>query len=249
MSIQNFDERRDILIFESTKEAIDFSVEHFIEKANFAILDHGFFSVALSGGSTPKAIFKKLCEKENSKRIDFTKVILFWSDERNVPLDDAESNYKTAMDAGFKKLNIPEDHIFPMRKTGDLEFDAKTYDGLIATILPSGQFDLVMLGMGDDGHTASLFPGTKGLEIKNRSAIVNFIPEKKSYRLSLTFECINRAKEILIYVLGGSKAEMVTKVFQNPYNQELLPVQAVGTKDNKALWILDKDAASLMVKK
>ncbi len=246
MSIQSFDERRDILIFDTTEEAIEFSVEHFIQKANLAILNHGFFSVALSGGSTPKAIFKKLCEKENATKIDYSKILLFWSDERDVPLDDAESNYKTAMDAGFKTLNIPEDHIFPMRKTGDLEFDAKTYEGLIATILPSKQFDLVMLGMGDDGHTASLFPDTAGLDIEDRPVIVNFVPEKKSYRLSLTFSCINHAKEILIYVLGKSKADMVAKVFHEPFNKSKLPIQAVGTKKTKSLWLLDKDAASLL---
>lgn len=243
MTIEIFDSRRDVVILNDNTEAIDFAVEHFIHAANVAIKDHGFFSVALSGGSTPKAIFKKLCDKENADKIDFTKVLLFWGDERTVPLDDSESNYKMAMDAGFKSL-VPENHIFPMIGTGDLELNAKAYDALIKSKIPTSQFDYVMLGMGDDGHTASLFPHTTALHIADKLVVANDVPQKNTSRLTLTYDCINNAKQIVIYVLGKSKATMLNTVLNSPFMPDELPIQKIGTASSKALFILDKDAAS-----
>jgi 6-phosphogluconolactonase len=244
--IQSFDERRNIVIPGDDEHTINYCVEHFIKLANEAINHHGFFSVALSGGSTPKAIFKKLSEKENSKKVDFSKVLLFWSDERAVPSDDPESNYKMAMDAGFKTLSIPVDHIFPMDGTGNLEFNAKAYEALIDSAIPSQKFDLVMLGMGDDGHTASLFPGTKALKIQDRLVAANEVPQKKCSRLTLTYPCINQAKNIVIYVLGKGKAEKIKEVLKSKLDVNELPVQGIGTKESKALFVLDKDAAALL---
>jgi len=242
-TIIKFDDKRNIVIPGDEKQTIAFCVDHFIKIANEAIKDHGFFTVALSGGSTPKAIFNKLSEKENTQKIDFSKVLLFWSDERSVASDDSESNYKMAMDAGFKSLSIPEDHIFPMDGTGDLDFNAKAYEALIESAIPSKKFDLVMLGMGDDGHTASLFPDTKALQVKNRLVVANEVPQKSTSRLTLTFDCINQAKHIVIYLIGKNKADKIKQVLTSPEKLNEFPIQGVGKKDNKALFILDKDAA------
>lgn len=240
---KQIDERRKCVILENQSEAIDFAVKHFITTANHAINDHGYFTVALSGGSTPKAIFNKLSSEPYKNLVDYSKVYLFWSDERAVPLDDKESNYRMAMESGFQKLNLKKTHIFPMVDTLDLEKDAKNYQTLIEKVVPDGQFDLMMLGMGDDGHTASLFPFTTGLSEKKRWVIVNHIKEKQCDRLTLTYPIINRAKEIVIYVLGPSKAKMLKDIFFSEKNINKFPIQEIGTESQKALFILDKDSA------
>jgi 6-phosphogluconolactonase len=121
--IRGFDESRDIAIIGTHENTLDFCVEHFIEISNEAIADHDYFAVALAGGSTPKAIYQKLAE--HSSRINWKKVLLFWSDERSVPPTDPESNYRMAMIAGFERIPIPSENIFRMKGEGDIEKHAK----------------------------------------------------------------------------------------------------------------------------
>lgn len=240
----SFDERRDIISFENSADAIIFSVENFIKLASEAIAVRKVFTVALSGGSTPKTIFQLLTSPEYRHKVDWQYVKLFWSDERCVSPEDAESNYRMAMEAGFTTLPIPSENIFRMETEGAnleaLEIAALKYEALIATHVPNKAFDLVMLGMGDDGHTASLFPKTHGLKIEGHLAIANFIPQKNTWRMTLTFECINSARAIVIYVLGAGKAAMLHKIFNNPYDPNSLPIQKIGTAVHKALWITDQ---------
>lgn len=157
VEIQTYDERRDITVAGNREQTIAFCVEHFISIANQAIKNHGYFAVALSGGSTPKAIFEGLSNKQNKDKINWKKVLLFWSDERCVPPTHPDSNYKMAMDAGLGTLNIPSENIFRMHGEDNPEDADKQYDLLLNQEIPMDSFDLVMLGMGDDGHTASLF--------------------------------------------------------------------------------------------
>lgn len=246
--MQAYDERRDIAIPGDLPATIQYSVDQFLSIAATAIERKGVFTVALSGGSTPKAIYERLAAKENRKRIDWSKVQLFWSDERYVPHDHPESNYLMAMEAGFSKLPIPSQNIFPIPIIDEAwDESAKIYEELILMNIPSKQFDLVMLGMGEDGHTASLFPKTHGLHPNKRLVIANYIPQKDCWRITLTFDCINSAHHISIYALGKSKASMIKRVLNNPYDPDTLPVQRIGTDSHKALWILDKDAASLIL--
>lgn len=245
--IQAYDDRRDIVIPGNYEEALKFCVDHFIQVANKAIEDHSFFAVALSGGSTPKAIYEKLSQPEFHQSINWNKMLVFWSDERCVPLDHPESNYKMAIDGGFSNLPIPKENIFPMKCKEDLQSSARDYEKLITSKIPSQRFDLVMLGMGDDGHTASLFPKTHGLHPNNRLVIENYVPKKETWRMSLTFDCINQSNHIAIYVFGKNKAKMVKKALSLPYSPDEFPVQRVGTPENKALWILDDNAASEII--
>jgi 6-phosphogluconolactonase len=243
--IESFDERRDIVIPGNEKETIQFSVEHFLKKANKAINQQGYFAVALSGGTTPKFIYQKLAET-SAKVIDWRRVLLFWGDERSVSHNHPDSNYHMAMEAGFKNLPLKSENIFPMPVMGDLEKEARDYEDLIKTKIPSGKFDLVMLGMGDDGHTASLFPATHGLHALNRLVVANYIPQKNTWRMTLTFNCINEADLACFYILGANKANMVEKVLMGPFTPDFLPAQGVGTSAHKALWILDKESSSLL---
>jgi 6-phosphogluconolactonase len=239
-SIKKFDDRRDVIVGNDKEACLNFAVEHFIKIANDAISKRGVFVVALSGGSTPKAIFQRLASEANNKRIPWEKVRLFWSDERSVGPDNPDSNYKMAMDAGFSKLPIKKDNIFRMKAEKDIEIHAILYEDAIER--KAKVFDLIMLGMGDDGHTASLFPYTQGLEIEDRLVVANFVPQKDTWRMSFTYTGIHNTRNLAIYVLGSSKADMVKNVLTKPLEYEKYPVQNVGTKECKALWIMDKDA-------
>lgn len=241
--IQNFDERRDIIVPGDEKATIQFCVQHFIDLAIQAIADRGLFFVALSGGSTPKQIYKELASEHYRKAIDWSKVVLFWSDERSVPPENSESNFHMAMEAGLKDLPLDPKNIHRMKAETEIEEHAKEYEQLLKAKIPSHQFDLVMLGMGEDGHTASLFPKTHALHAPNRKVVANYVPEKNTWRMTLTYECIHEARHSVIYVIGKSKAETVKKIFTAPYNPDLYPIQKIGIPKNRVLWVLDQGAA------
>jgi len=221
---------------------LHYAVEHFVALCRDAIQDHQAFYVALSGGSTPKAIYELVCQSPRKEEIEWEKVHLFWSDERTVPPDHPDSNFRMAMKAGFAQMDIPPVHIHRMEAETNIEKNAHAYEKTIRKVLDGRAFDLMMLGMGEDGHTASLFPNTEALKIKGRLAVANFVPEKNSWRMTLTFDAINSASHIVFYVMGAAKKEMLARVFSTPIS---LPCQKVGTIDNPALWITDEAAGSI----
>jgi len=237
---QIWDERRTLAVPGDEKATLTYSAEHWIFLAKKAIEQKGSFFAALSGGSTPKAIYTLLATTYSSQ-IDWTKVHLFWSDERCVPPTDPENNYYMAMEAGIKALSIPASHIHRMHAEKDIEKHATLYEAEIRKTLGSSSFDLIMLGMGEDGHTASLFPSTEALKVADKLIVANTVPSKKCTRMTMTFPCINSAQNIVIYVIGAAKASMLKRALSKG---EELPVQRVGTKKHKALWIADESAAS-----
>lgn len=246
--LESFDKRRDIIIPGNAEETISFCVHQFLQLAKEAIDHHGFFAVALSGGHTPHAIFKQLSQPSYHNALDWSKVLCFWSDERSVPVHHAENNYSNAMQAGLFALPLLSENIFRMQAENNIEGNADAYEQLIREKIPSLQFDLMMLGMGEDGHTASLFPRTHGLHTKDRLVIANYIPQKHTWRMSLTYECIHMSKVICIYAMGANKAPMVAKVLLGPYDPDNLPVQRIGTFSHKAIWILDSSASEQLVR-
>lgn len=237
-----FDQRRLIALPGGHDETIHFAVENWIEMANGSITDHGFFAVALSGGSTPKKIFQELAKRPDA--IDWSKVYLFWSDERSVPPSDPDSNYRMAIEeGGLGNLPIPKNQIYRMIAESDIEANAIGYEALIQGKLGAHPFDLIMLGMGDDGHTASLFPHTEALKAKEKLVVANYIPQKKTWRMTLTYPCINNARHVCLYVLGAKKAAMLERVLTSSLNYEEYPSQNIGTRSNPALWIVDLEAS------
>lgn len=241
-----WDDRRDLIIPGDEPATIAFCIKHFVTTAQKAIEKHDHFFVALSGGTTPKAMFAEITKPPYSEAIDWSKVHLFWSDERSVPPDHPDSNYKMAMDSGFASLPIPEKNIHRMKAEKDILEAAQVYEKEIRKTLHHHPFDLVMLGMGEDGHTASLFPHTEALEITGRLAVANHVPQKNTHRMTLTFECINQARNIAIYVLGPKKKHVIAEVLSSPPQFANLPAQRVGTPTHKALWITDKETGSLL---
>lgn len=244
--IRPIDERRDLIVPGNTEETIAFCIKHFIILANLAIAAHGSFSVALSGGSTPKRIFEGLSSKEYRSQIDWQKVKLFWGDERAVPPDHPDSNYHMAMEAGLKDLPILKENIFRMQAEENIDENALAYEKFLQESTFHEALDLVMLGMGDDGHTASLFPNTHGLHTQNRTVIANYVPQKDVWRMTLTFKAINDSQAIAIYVLGSSKAKKLKEALSLPSDPDRIPIQKVGTPKHRALWIADAEAASEM---
>lgn len=237
-----FDERRKIFNPGDKSQTLNYAVEHLLTVAEDSIKKRGHFYIALSGGSTPKAIYKELAEEKNAKRIDWKDVSLFWSDERCVSPEDDASNYKMAMDTGFAKLPIPLNQIHRMKGEVPPEEAADEYNKLIQQKVPEGTFDFMMLGMGDDGHTASLFPFTEALDVKGKEATANFLPLKDTWRLTLTYECINRARDINIYVLGEGKADTLKQVLTSPFEPKVFPIQNIGTVSTPANWVVDTTA-------
>jgi 6-phosphogluconolactonase len=148
-----------------------------------------------------------------------------------------------AMEYGLKHMPIPASHFHRMQAEGALVQTAKDYEATIREVLKNHTFDLIMLGMGDDGHTASLFPQTLALMIEDLWIAPNHIPQKDTWRMTMTYPCINAARHIAIYVIGGSKSAMLKQVLQGPYDPITLPSQKVGTSSHKALWIADSAAA------
>ena len=239
----SWDERRDLEIPGNEAKTIAYAVDHWIHLAKQAIARSGRFAVALSGGSTPKAIFENLAQKRSA--LDWSRVWLFWSDERAVSPDNPESNYHMAMNSGLRHLPIVAEHIFRMKAEERIEENALAYEKLIQSKLGKPLFDLVMLGVGEDGHTASLFPDTHALHIKDHLVSANYVAQKNTWRMSFTFRCINESQLSVIYALGANKAEIIQKVL-NAKLPSPWPASFVGTKEHKALWILDEPADQKM---
>jgi 6-phosphogluconolactonase len=238
--LSSWDARRDLFKAKSHDEAIAFAVEHFIHSGQRAIQQKGRFAVALSGGSTPKTIYEQLAKRTD---LDWSKVFFFWSDERAVPPDHPDSNYRLALNTSLLALT-PPDQIFRMEAEKELSLAAANYAETIERLLSPHLFDLVLLGLGEDGHTASLFPETKALN-STALAAANPVPQKKTSRLTLTFPCINQSARSVLYALGPSKRLIVPKVLGAAIDSPF-PASRIGTPEHKALWILDPESASLI---
>ena len=234
--LTSWDERRDLIVLKTHEEAISFAVEHWIHSSQRAIQQRGSFTVALSGGSTPKAIYEKLAQ---SNSIEWDKIYLFWSDERAVPPTDPESNYHMASLTGLTK-KIPSSQIFRMKGENNIEKNSKEYDEQLRRHLTQHNLDLVMLGIGEDGHTASLFPDTAALDVSDQLVAANHVPQKNTWRMTFTYPAIHKASRIAIYALGSSKRSIIQKVLNAPILSPW-PASRIGTPEHKALWILDQD--------
>jgi 6-phosphogluconolactonase len=239
MTLLSWDNRRDYIVLQDHDSAISFATEHWIHSYQRAIQQKGSFTVALSGGSTPKAIYEKLA---HSTQIAWDKVYLFWSDERSVPPDHPESNYKMAMDAGFRNKVHPA-QVFRMKAESDIDKHAKDYEEKLQHHLIHHSMDLVMLGVGEDGHIASLFPNTSALNLFDQLVAANYVPEKNTWRMTFTYSMIHRSDHIVIYALGDTKRHIIDKVLNAPILSQW-PASKVGTPEHKALWVLDKKSAA-----
>ena len=229
---------RSLISLDSEEKVIDFCLVHFVDEANFAIDTHNTFSVALSGGSTPKKFYEALTESDEAKALDWSKICLFWSDERSVPPTHADSNYHMAMQF-FSKAPFDQAKVFRMEaERPDHDQAASDYAALILEHCSGARFDLVYLGLGEDGHTASLFPGTEALTIQNKLVVANYVPQLKTWRMTLTFSCINNARNIILIATGSKKTKILHDILDNQ-DQTLFPAQQISGKDTPAFIVTD----------
>jgi 6-phosphogluconolactonase len=227
------------------------SAHLFAERVERAVATRGVARVAISGGSTPKVTFKLLADPAGPfvNTVPWDKVQIFWVDERCVGPDDPESNYGVARELLLSKVPIPEGNVFRMEGELDPEEAAARYESTLRNVMKlegaeTPAFDLVTLGMGPDGHTASLFPHTAGLDEIGRLVIANHVPQKDTWRISLTWPVINHAAEVAFEIDGDGKADILAEVLTGPRNVERLPSQLIRPATGKLLFLLDEAAAA-----
>jgi 6-phosphogluconolactonase len=222
----------------------------FLSTASKTIQEQGRFSLALSGGSTPLPLYERLAQEEYDHSLDWSRIHFFWGDERTVPQDHPESNYFQAAEALLSPRKIPEKNIH--RVQGELEpvFAAEEYQHELRDWFQHSppRFDLVLLGLGGDGHTASLFPGTEVMTSPQDYDLVAAIhvPRLDTWRITFTTKLINFARLVMFIVSGRSKAEILFKVLEDPGSMHQYPAQSIQPTDGELIWLVDQDAGSLL---
>jgi 6-phosphogluconolactonase len=239
----------EIIVAENLEELSRLVATRFAALANEAIEVNRRFTVALSGGSTPGSLYKLLASDNYRSRIDWTQVFFFFGDERFVLPDDPESNYRMARENLLERLDIPMENIFRWpTETGLPEEVAADYEQSLRDLFGAGaalpRFDLVLLGLGADGHTASLFPDSPALNDTTRLAVANPVDKLGLYRLTFTFPLINSAENIVFLVSGAEKAEVVKEILEGRPESFNYPAQGIAPAHGNLAWFLDKPASA-----
>jgi 6-phosphogluconolactonase len=226
--------------------------EEFAGAAAASIDTKGSFLVALSGGSTPRGMFALLAGDEFRTQVRWEKVFFFWGDERHVSPDHPDSNFRMAREALLSHLSLRDDQVFRIHgENPDAAAAAYEYEVTVRQFfgLADGQFprfDLVLLGMGPDGHTASLFPGTKALLDQTRVVVANWVGKFNTYRITMTASAINAAARVLFLISGEDKAPALKAVLEGPREPSQLPAQLIQPADGSLVWLCDRTAAQLL---
>jgi 6-phosphogluconolactonase len=253
---------RAIRIYRDAEELALKAARHFARLADQYVLGCGRFTVALSGGSTPKAMFSRLAAEPFLDTVPWSSIYFFWGDERCVPPDHPESNYRMTREALLSKVPVPAENIFRIpAENPDHERAAEEYSNTLRMFFLTGpgatrtgtaplatlpRFDLVFLGMGADGHTASLFPGTTALQAGNQIAVASYVEKLSAQRITLTAATINNARNITFLAAGADKAATLKAVLEGPPQPELYPSQLIRPGNGSLLWMVDEAAAGLL---
>jgi len=237
------DERRKVSIASTEEEAYEYCAHTFIEQAQKAISSRAHFCVAVSGGQTPVPFFEALSQPSFALLVNWSLLDIFWVDERCVPADDPESNYGNAR-TYWQQSPLDQAKKHPLKgDSTDKDRTAREYEKRLKKACPGHCLDMALLGIGDDGHTASLFPNTQALHENKRLYVANHVPSKDSWRLTMTFPAIDQTRALYVLALGRGKSKILKKIFFSDYNYEEIPAQRIGTKENPATFIIDKKAA------
>ena len=254
---------RSIEVFPTAADLFHTAAEEFIRVARAAIGAQGRFTVALSGGSTPKALYSLLAA--NYADFAWSRIFLFFGDERHVPPTDPDSNYRMVNESLLTKIAIPAENVFRVpAENPDAAAAASDYEAQLRRFfeLQSGdrpgdqpgdrpgefpRFDLILLGIGPDGHTASLFPDSPALDEQTRLVVANWVAKFNTHRITFTFPVLNRAAEVMFLASGADKADMLRQVLEGK-NIPPLPSQRVQPSDGKLLWMLDEAAATKLTR-
>jgi 6-phosphogluconolactonase len=231
------------------------AAEEFVRQAREAVRARGVFTVALSGGSTPRSLYTLLASEDEASfraQLPWDEMHFFWGDERHVPPDHPDSNYRMAHEAMLAKVPVPAANVHRIKTENpdarqaadEYEQDLRTFFRLAPTQLP--RFDLVLLGMGPDGHTASLFPGTDAVHEQTRLVVAPWVEQFHSYRVTLTPPVLNNAACVTFLVSGGDKAATLRAVLEGDYRSDRFPSQAIRPTQGRLLWLVDRAAAGLL---
>ncbi len=238
-------------ILSSPNDVAQAAAELFTSTIVTAVAARGQARVAISGGSTPKAMFALLADPAQPyfARVPWASLQLFWVDERCVPPTDSDSNYHMTDLALLSKVPLPPANIHRMEGELDPEIAAARYESEIRNAFKlegaeTPTFDLILLGMGDDGHTASLFPHTEAIDSMAHIVTANHVPQKDTWRLTLTWPVINQGREVAFVIAGKDKAEVLARVLTGPYDPETLPSQLIRPSSRKLTMLLDTAAAA-----
>jgi 6-phosphogluconolactonase len=234
------------------QELFAMAAEEVVQCANQAVAERGRFTIALSGGSTPKSLYNLLATNALNT-LPWDRMFFFWGDERHVPPTDAESNYRMVNEAMLSKVPVPPANVFRVAtENPDAAAAAEAYEKILRKVFQIGEhevprFDLILLGLGPDGHTASLFPGTAALREKARIFIANWVEKLKTHRLTLTFPVLNAGRTVAFLVSGTDKATVLRTVLEDSSaSGEQYPAKLVKPSDGQLIWFLDRAAASAL---
>ena len=236
----------ELKVFDDLDELARAAAEEITRSAEEAIAERGWFTIALSGGNTPKPVYRLLAKEP---RIDWDRVHVFWGDDRHVPPNHPESNFGMAMDTLLSKVSIPLDNVHRMRtEKEDAERAAEEYAWTLRSAfgLEEGEwprFDLVLMGIGEDGHTASLFPGSEAVRERSRLVVAPWVSSLGTFRITLTAPVFNHAALALFLVSGEEKAEALRAVLEGDFQPDRFPAQIVRPEEGKLLWLVDRAAA------
>lgn len=241
-----------IQTFADPKSLAHAAVAHFVQIAREAIETQDKFTVALSGGSTPKALYALLATAPWQNQLDWNQVHLFWGDERHVPPSDSSSNFRMTQEQLLSQVPIPPENIHRIKaENPNANAAAIEYERELKHFFQLGEhefprFDLVLLGMGANGHTASLFPGTDAVHEQSRLVVAPWVEELNTDRITLTPPVINNAAKIIFFVTGTEKAAPLKAVLEGPYQPDRLPAQIIHPTQGKVVWMVDQAAASAL---
>ncbi|HTU82542.1 MAG TPA: 6-phosphogluconolactonase [Candidatus Acidoferrales bacterium] len=240
-------DRGELKIYPDAQAVAAATADLFIDVGRQAIAQRGAFRVALSGGSTPRAAYELLAQPPRKTAIDWSAVHVYFGDERCVPPDDPESNFRMAHEAFLDAVPLPKENVNRIRGEADPGHAANEYASLLRTEL--GQpphFDLVLLGLGPDGHTASLFPGSAPDTDDNAMVRAVYAKSQDMWRVTVTPKVINAAAVVAFVVEGDAKSEILEKVYAGPVDVKEYPAQIVRPQSGRLLWIVDRRAAELI---
>ena len=242
--------KADVRVFPGGDAMLDAAVEVVIREAAASIAGRGRFTAVLAGGSTPQGLYQRLAHAPHRDRIDWTCVHLFWGDERCVPPADAASNYRMAREALIDHVPVPPEQVHRIRGEDEPGAEAARYDALLRTALNgpggsrAGAFDLVLLGLGTDGHTASLVPGMTAPREATSWVMAEHIDDARGWRVTLTPVPLNAARAVVFLVSGVDKAPALAAVVEGPPAPDALPAQRIATGAAAVRWLVDRAAAS-----
>jgi 6-phosphogluconolactonase len=238
-----------IYVFDTTTLLFETVARQIVLLANEAVTKRGRFSIALSGGSTPGQLHALLATAPYNEQIPWEHTYVFWGDERCVPLDDERNNALVAKNILLNKVALPTQNIFITPVNLPPAEAAATYDAQIRAFFGAGnplELDLIFLGLGDNGHTASLFPGTSIVHETSIGVKEIFVEEVDMFRVTMTAAMINAARHVAFLVTGTGKAEMLEKILYAPFNPDIYPAQLIQPSPGDLHWYVDKAAAALI---